>query len=330
MTTVHIDHRGADVDLEGERLVVRVEGERKGTLPMKLIERVVISGAARLTSRLVARLAERGVGLVLDRNGREGATTLVCAQADKLLRLSQYPALHDKTARLEISCMLVRMKIERGEYLLAELDASGAGERRLLTEARRRMMEAVALIANAKATSDISILRGREGAAAAAFFPAYASAFAKTLGFTGRNRRPPRDPVNVCLSLGYTLAYAEAQRTAARNGFDPSLGVYHDLSGGRDSLACDLVEPARPGVEKWVYHLFAAGVLRKENFSGRDEGGCNMGKTGRHAFYRSFQEDCAAELRDTLETEASKIAAELRERFCGEAAQALLPAQQVK
>jgi CRISPR-associated protein Cas1 len=103
MTTVHIDHRGADIDVDGDRLVVRVEGERKGTLPLNLIERLVVSGVARLTTRLIAKLAERGVGLVLDRVGRKaGGTAVVAARADRSLRLAQYDALFDSTARIEL------------------------------------------------------------------------------------------------------------------------------------------------------------------------------------------------------------------------------------
>lgn len=327
MTTVHIDHRGADIDVDGDRLVVRVEGERKGTLPLNLIERLVVSGVARLTTRLVAKLAERGIGLVLDRVGRGlGATAVVAARADRTLRLAQYDALADMPARLGLARPLVREKIEGGVRLLAALETSGTGERRALADAVRRMTESMSLAADPAATPDVHVLRGREGAAARAFFPAFATAFAPSLDFTGRNRRPPRDPVNVCLSLGYTLAHAEALRIAARHGFDPTLGVYHDLAPGRDSLACDLVEPVRPLVDAFAHRLFAESILRPEDFSGRGEGGCQMGKTGRREFYRAFEDSCAPALRDALDRTAQELAARLAGRFKHRAAAALLTA----
>jgi CRISPR-associated protein Cas1 len=64
----------------------------------------------------------------------------------------------------------------------------------------------------------------------------------------------------------YTLAHAEALRIAAHKGFDPTLGVYHDPSAGRDSLACDLVEPLRPLVDGFVHALFAGRRLRPRIF----------------------------------------------------------------
>jgi CRISP-associated protein Cas1 len=326
MTTVHIDHRGADVDVDGDRLVVRVEGERKGTLPLNLVERLVVSGVARLTTRLIIRLAERGIGLVLDRAGKGlGATAVVAARPDRALRLAQYDALADLPARLALARPLVREKIDGGVRLLGALH--GAGEGRALADAMRRMGESANLAVDPAATPDLSVLRGREGAAARAFFPAFATAFAPSLDFAGRNRRPPRDPVNVCLSLGYTLAHAEALRIAARHGFDPALGVYHDPAPGRDSLACDLCEPVRPQVDAFAHRLFAARILRPEDFSGRGEGGCQMGKGGRREFYRAFEELCAPALRTTLDRVAQELAARLAARFAQRPAAALLAAR---
>ena len=64
--------------------------------------------------------------------------------------------------------------------------------------------------------------------------------------FLGRNRRPPRDPVNALLSLGYSLLAKDLTITAASVGLDPYLGFYHQPRFGRPSLALDLMEPFRP------------------------------------------------------------------------------------
>jgi CRISP-associated protein Cas1 len=131
-------------------------------------------------------------------------------------------------------------------------------------------------------------LLGLEGAAAAAFFAAYAALFAPSLAFRDRNRRPPRDPVNVCLSLGYTLVHAEAVRAAVAAGFDPFVGFYHDLQHGRESLACDLMEPERATVESWVWQAFRDRLLRPEHFHYHG-GQCIIGKAGRRIFYDTFE-----------------------------------------
>ena len=59
---------------------------------------------------------------------------------------------------------------------------------------------------------------GLEGAAAAAWYDWLGTWLAergeRRWRFNGRNRRPPRDPVNALLSLGYTLLAGEVLRAA--------------------------------------------------------------------------------------------------------------------
>lgn len=64
--------------------------------------------------------------------------------------------------------------------------------------------------------------------------------------FLRRNRRPPRDPVNALLSLGYGLLAKDLTVLCASVGLDPFLGFYHQPRYGRPSLALDMMEPFRP------------------------------------------------------------------------------------
>jgi len=64
--------------------------------------------------------------------------------------------------------------------------------------------------------------------------------------FTRRNRRPPRDPVNALLSLGYGLLTKDITILCASVGLDPYLGFFHQPRHGRPSLALDMMEPFRP------------------------------------------------------------------------------------
>ena len=107
------------------------------------------------------------------------------------------------------------------------------------------------------------------------------------LQFTGRNRRPPRDPVNACLSLGYTLLHAQAVQSCTTAGLDPLLGFYHRPAFGRESLASDLIEPLRPAVDLWVWELLRSRSLTEDHFS-HNNGAYLLGKAGRSIFYASW------------------------------------------
>ncbi len=287
MSTLFIDRRGADIDAEGDTLVVRAEGERKGTVPLKPLERVVVKGSARLTTRLLTKLAELGIGLLIlgGRSHKPGATLIGRPGSDTTLRLAQASLLNDELSRAAIAQVLVSAKIKGQLEVLREAEAARARSIDLNRgiEALSRALDEVAAPDPQRAR-----LRGLEGAAAAAYFGALTTLFAPSLAFTGRNRRPPRDPVNACLSLGYTLLHFDAVRESASVGLDPLIGVYHDITPGRESLACDLAEPFRPAVDRFVMRLFAEGELRPEHFSTTKDG-CLMGKTARHNYYAAYE-----------------------------------------
>ncbi len=153
---------------------------------------------------------------------------------------------------------------------------------------------------------DLNVLRGIEGAAAAGYFAALTHLFPPALNFSGRNRRPPRDPVNACLSLGYTLLHTEAVRACHQAGLDPLLGFFHDPAYGRESLACDLIEPLRARLDAWVGELFRSRALRKENFV-EDQGACLLNKAGRQVYFATF-ETFAPRLRRYLRQQAYRLA----------------------
>src|SRR5699024_6734114 len=143
-------------------------------------------------------------------------------------------------------------------------------------------------LAHARHAQDRATLRGIEGAAAARFFHAYRLLFAPSLHFHRRNRRPPRDPVNAALSLGYTLVHGEATAALARAGLDPMLGFLHDPLHNRESLACDFVELVRPRIEQLVWRLFADQELRGEQFN-QESGASRMGKAARRTFFPAYE-----------------------------------------
>lgn len=166
----------------------------------------------------------------------------------------------------------------------------------------------------------LATLRGLEGTAARAHFAGLAAVLPPALGFTGRNRRPPRDPANACLSLGYTLLHAEAVTAAQAAGLDPLLGFYHRPAFGCESLASDLIEPLRAEVDAWVAALFRDRTLREDHFTRPESpgGACLLGKAGRQTFYAEWAAHAVRPLRRWLRWRCAALARVLRAQ--GEAA----------
>ncbi|RMG21550.1 MAG: CRISPR-associated endonuclease Cas1 [Deltaproteobacteria bacterium] len=287
MITVYVDRRGSRIDSRGGRLYVEAPGAREGNLPLKVIERVVLTTAVDVTGRALAGLAAEGVPAVIlgARTQEAVAFVLGPAHKDATIRLGQALRAQDPSWCLRWARRFVRAKIRREQRWIRNALAAVPAKRYRLTGALRDLETCLGGI---EEPAGLDALRGLEGAAARAGFDALAALVPSDLRFNGRVRRPPPDPVNAALSLGATLLHFDAVRAAYGAGLDPFIGFYHQPAYGRASLACDLVEPTRPELNRWVWRLFADRELRPSHF-GRTGDGVRLTKEGRAVFYPAYE-----------------------------------------
>jgi len=290
MSTLFLDRKDLTLGFEGQCIALYENGDKRGTVPLHLVERVVMRGQVTLDTRLLGALADRNIGVLMlsGRNHRSVAMLLGKPHNDTKRRIAQYASYLDTDERLTLSRQLVIGKLRSQKRLL-----SGALERR--PDERKALLSATGTIDGllARLTTDtppfsVESLRGIEGSGAAAYFKAYGTLFAPALEFNGRNRRPPTDPVNACLSLGYTLLHFDAVKACHDSGLDPFIGYFHDPAFGRESLACDFIEPLRAELDAMVWRLFRERALRPENFAD-DKGGVILNKAGRQRFYAEYE-----------------------------------------
>lgn len=290
MTTLFIDRRDALIEAEAGTLTIRGGEEGFWRTPLAPLERIVLRGPARISTGAIAAIAGAGCGLLVLSGRRSEPAGLLLGRphADASTRLGQFRLALEAEARLRIAAIIVRRKLLAQARLLRVALALRPDRRYPLKRGLDAIAELLGRLRAGEARS-LAELSGFEGAAAASYFEAYSTLFPASLGFARRNRRPPRDPVNAVLSLAYTLGHFEAVREAHLAGLDPAVGFLHALAPGRDSLACDLVEPLRPVLDRLVWRLFAEEVLRKAHFT-RDGEACLLGKAGRFAFYAAWEE----------------------------------------
>ena len=95
--------------------------------------------------------------------------------------------------------------------------------------------------------------------------------------FTGRNRRPPLDPVNAMLSFVYTLLTNMVTSALESVGLDPYVGYLHVDRPGRASLSLDLVEELRAVMaDRFVLSLINRKMVTGKNFSRQENGAILM------------------------------------------------------
>ena len=290
MGTLYIDRKDVEVRADGGAIAFYVEGKREGLVPIGPLKRVVIVGDVSLRTSVLHRLAMENVPVAFLSGKRQAFRGMLHGRLhnNAILRCRQYEK-HRSAFAAVFAAELVERKLRGQCAFLVHAARERPGDRTPLLQC----VEAIEKVLTRIRTESpaLETLRGLEGGAAAAYFKALPVIFPDSLGFRGRTRRPPGDPVNALLSLTYTLVHFETVREIEVIGLDPCIGYLHEFEYGRESLACDLVEPRRPQVDQWVWELFRSRRFTARDFVMDDERpGCYLKKGARGRFYPLYEE----------------------------------------
>ena len=147
-----------------------------------------------------------------------------------------------------------------------------------------------------QADTPLGTLQGLEGTGAAIYFAAFPKLLRQTMGFEGRRRRPPTDPVNALLSFGYTLLLNNVLAAIGLVGLDPYAGYLHSSQYGKPALALDLMEEFRPIiVDSVVQSVINNRVIEPGDFEA-ELGAYRLADPARRRFIQKFEERLAQEV----------------------------------
>jgi group II intron reverse transcriptase/maturase/CRISPR-associated endonuclease Cas1 len=133
------------------------------------------------------------------------------------------------------------------------------------------------LQAKAQRATHFNSLNGYEGGATKLYFQQINALLPEWAQFDKRSRRPPKDPFNVLLSLGYTVLYSHVDAILQSAGFMTWKGVYHQQSAAHAALASDIMESYRHLVERHAIQVVNHATIKQDDF--REETNA-LGATG--------------------------------------------------
>jgi CRISPR-associated protein Cas1 len=283
MATLYVIEQGARVEKEYRRVVVTKEDKTLAAVPLLHVDQVVLVGNVGVTTPALHALLEAGVGLtLLDRWGRLRGRLESAAGKNLALRHRQYDCARDAAFSLAVSKGIVGGKL-RNQRTLARRIARDHDVAPLLLE---RLNHAIHQVEGAP---DLATLRGVEGEGARNYFAVLRAALRSGFEFTKRTRRPPGDPVNALLSLGYTLLGQNLLAGCEVVGLDPYDGFFHSDKYGRPALALDLVEEFRSViVDSVLLNLVNRRRLTGDDFEPGPEGGVYLKQAARRTFFDAY------------------------------------------
>lgn len=295
LNTLYVMSEGAWLHKDGSNVVVRIDGAERGRAPAHLLGQIVCVGRVGMSPELMLFCAGEGISITfLGATGRflgrvEGPTS-----GNVLLRRAQHEATRDGASLLPVARAIVAAKIanQRGALARALRDHGARMKppaRGTLDAARDRLARAARRALHAP---DLEELRGLEGDAGCLYWRAFPLLIrAEGFTFQGRNRRPPRDPVNALLSFLYVLLAADCRAGLEAHGLDPQMGFLHRDRPGRMSLALDLMEEFRsPLADRTALTLINRGQLKPRDFRREETGGVFLTDEARKAVLTAWQE----------------------------------------
>jgi CRISPR-associated protein Cas1 len=256
--------QGLTLSVNGERFDVERAGVCIDRVRVADIDQVLVFGTVALTPGAIAVLLRTDTDTVfLTSRGRYRGRLVGRGGKNVQRRIAQFERLREDRWALEFARRVVGGKIANQRTLL--LRAQREQRREDLADAIGAMRRAADAAPRAASLDE---LRGIEGQASAAYFGVLGRCLRNPeFSFSGRNRRPPRDPMNALLSFGYTLLLTAMEAAVLRAGLDPMLGALHSPEYGRVSLALDLIEEFRPLiVDGLALRLVNRRELRREDF----------------------------------------------------------------
>lgn len=294
LNTLYIQTQGAYVHIENDSIAIGVERKTLHTVPLHHIGSIVTFGNVMLSPHLIARCSDEGRCVALmSENGKFLGRFSGKTSGNVLLRRAQHTAYEqiDIASELVRSFVVGKIVNYRSMLLREVRENPEDSEQVKIKQAARHLKTQLDQCAE---SLSVESLRGVEGDCARAYFEVLACfirpAVRGKLAFEGRNRRPPRDPVNALLSFLYTLIIHDCTAACEGVGLDPQVGFLHVLRPGRSSLALDLAEEFRAYLgDRLALTLLNRRQLSRKDFDFRTGGAVYLNEKGRKSVLVAYQ-----------------------------------------
>jgi CRISPR-associated protein Cas1 len=277
--------RGTRIGVRATAMTIADDnGAKVQDVPLANLESLSLFGSVQISTQALVTLAGRGIPVAfLTAAGRLAAMVDPLDSQSADTRRAQVRKFDQLGPRLDLARALVCAKIaNQRKLLMRNHGALPPGVADAMAEEGERAVRAESLDA----------LRGHEGQAAAIYFAHFAGMLkcdlAAEFDAHGRQRRPPPDPVNACLSFAYSMLTHECTAALRTARLEPSIGAFHVSRPGRPALALDLMEPFRPLLSDSIaITAFNRGELQAGHFQ-RTAAGSMFTDAGRKAFFAVY------------------------------------------
>jgi CRISPR-associated endonuclease Cas1/group II intron reverse transcriptase/maturase len=298
MTTLYITDQGAYLSVRNQQFQVYHQGQLRIKVSAMRVSNIVLFGSCNVSHGAVSLALRLCIPVMyLSQKGKYFGRLQVAGEAKVDYLMQQVACCQNPEFARSQAEAIVTAKIHNSRILLMRLNRSKSSgiDKSPVKEA---IKELAVLMDKLPFAENIDQLRGYEGRAATVYFQALGNLFSGGFKFEKRTKRPPTDPVNSLLSLGYTLLSQNVFSFVQGLGLHSHFGNLHVPRDHHPALVSDLMEEFRAQiVDSLVAYLINSDIFIPDDFTPPDErGGVYLQPHGLKKFIKHWEEKLQSEL----------------------------------
>lgn len=261
MSIIYITEPETKISVEENRLIAKEENGMLKSVPIQSVEGITFLTRPHISGYAMEQCLILGIPVsFMSKGGRYFGRLLSSGHVSAELQRKQ-AALYDTDFALNLSKQIIYAKTKNQLVVLKRYAKNKEID---ISEIRQKMSILIAKISGAKAVDE---LMGYEGGCAKLYFSGMSKCIDDEFYFSGRSRRPPRDPFNSLISLGYSILMNQIYNEIENRGLNPYFGFMHRDFEKHPTLASDMLEEWRAViVDSMAMSLLNGHELNKNHF----------------------------------------------------------------
>lgn len=270
MSYIYISDQGSEISVDGGYCVVTTKDGMRRMFPDNTIEYVSVFGNIKITTPALQMFMKNKIPVSLYSKRGSYFGRIMSNENVNITRQRKQFALSGNTEfALELSKRLIDAKINNQIVVLSRYTPKNNKDS-AVNECINMMRHMRKDIKKCKTREQ---LMGCEGTAARYYFNGLSICVVDEFKFNGRSRRPPKDPFNSMLSLGYAMLMNEIYGAIEGKGLNTYAGFLHSDRECHPTLASDMLEEWRSVIiDSLVMSLINGREIHESGFIKTDSG----------------------------------------------------------
>lgn len=289
--TLYIRQQYNFVGLDGDSIVIRNKGVLHARFPLARIGEIIVLGSNTISAQLLGRCARQKIPVSFCSPMGYYHSTLQPDSKRHFLLGANHARRHGELEANQVSMLAAQIVTAKIHNYLAWF------KERWPSESRDLVHHLETAIASLVKANEVRRIRGYEGDAAKHIFK-FVNRLCVDSAFhcKGRQQRKREDPYNSLLDFAYSLLFTRLNVLLRSQGLNPYLGLLHSHKDHFESLVCDLQEPFRCRIDRFVIKTVNRKIISHDDFDLNQYGKLwmNHGAVGR--FLEAFEREMATRL----------------------------------